>query len=389
MVTINMPRIAYLSESEDDFFKRLNHMMDVSARSLKIKRTVITKLLNEGLYPYTKRYLGTLDNHFSTIGLVGMNEAGLNASWIKADMTDKNCQEFTKKVLNHMRQRLSDYQEEYGDLYNLEATPAESTSYRLAKHDVAQFGDIITASSSDCGEPYYTNSSHLPVGYTDDIFSALDIQDEMQTLYTSGTVFHAFLGEKLPDWEAAANLVRKIAENYRLPYYTMSPTYSICKNHGYLSGEHFTCPHCGETAEVYSRITGYYRPVQNWNAGKTEEYKARKEYDLSNSVLTHENFQRGESVLAAEGEEENGNNADHERAMIFATKTCPNCRIAYGYLDKAGVSYEKLMADENADLVKEYGITQAPTLVIKNGSDVNKYTGAGEIRKFLMEKEVR
>ena len=384
VVTINMPRIAYLSESEDDFFKRLNHMMDVSARSLKIKRTVITKLLNEGLYPYTKRYLGTLDNHFSTIGLVGMNEAGLNASWIKAD-----CQEFTKKVLNHMRQRLSDYQEEYGDLYNLEATPAESTSYRLAKHDVAQFGDIITASSSDCGEPYYTNSSHLPVGYTDDIFSALDIQDEMQTLYTSGTVFHAFLGEKLPDWEAAANLVRKIAENYRLPYYTMSPTYSICKNHGYLSGEHFTCPHCGETAEVYSRITGYYRPVQNWNAGKTEEYKARKEYDLSNSVLTHENFQRGESVLAAEGEEENGNNADHERAMIFATKTCPNCRIAYGYLDKAGVSYEKLMADENADLVKEYGITQAPTLVIKNGSDVNKYTGAGEIRKFLMEKEVR
>lgn len=389
VVTINMPRIAYLSESEDDFFKRLNHMMDVSARSLKIKRTVITKLLNEGLYPYTKRYLGTLDNHFSTIGLVGMNEAGLNASWIKADMTDKNCQEFTKKVLNHMRQRLSDYQEEYGDLYNLEATPAESTSYRLAKHDVAQFGDIITASSSDCGEPYYTNSSHLPVGYTDDIFSALDIQDEMQTLYTSGTVFHAFLGEKLPDWEAAANLVRKIAENYRLPYYTMSPTYSICKNHGYLSGEHFTCPHCGETAEVYSRITGYYRPVQNWNAGKTEEYKARKEYDLSNSVLTHENFQRGESVLAAGGEEENGNNADHERAMIFATKTCPNCRIAYGYLDKAGVSYEKLMADENADLVKEYGITQAPTLVIKNGSDVNKYTGAGEIRKFLMEKEVR
>ena len=169
----------------------------------------------------------------------------------------------------------------------------------------------------------------------------------------------------------------------------MSPTYSICKNHGYLSGEHFTCPHCGETAEVYSRITGYYRPVQNWNAGKTEEYKARKEYDLSNSVLTHENFQRGESVLAAGGEEENGNNADHERAMIFATKTCPNCRIAYGYLDKAGVSYEKLMADENADLVKEYGITQAPTLVIKNGSDVNKYTGAGEIRKFLMEKEVR
>lgn len=389
VVTINMPRIAYLSQDEEDFFKRLDHMMDVSARSLKIKRTVITKLLNEGLYPYTKRYLGTLDNHFSTIGLVGMNEAGLNARWIKADMTHESCQEFTKKVLNHMRERLSDYQEEYGDLYNLEATPAESTSYRLAKHDVEQFEDIITASSSDCGEPYYTNSSHLPVGYTDDIFSALDIQDEMQTLYTSGTVFHAFLGEKLPDWQAAANLVRKIAENYRLPYYTMSPTYSICKNHGYLSGEHFTCPECGEPAEVYSRITGYYRPVQNWNAGKTEEYKARKEYSISNSVLTHEKFSGAQNDTEEIMQAEHTEKAEGDRTMIFATKTCPNCRVAYGYLDKAGVSYEKLMADENAELVEEYGITQAPTLVIKNSSGISKYTGAGEIRKFLMEEEVR
>lgn len=389
VVTINMPRIAYLSQDEEDFFKRLDHMMDVSARSLKIKRTVITKLLNEGLYPYTKRYLGTLDNHFSTIGLVGMNEAGLNARWIKADMTHESCQEFTKKVLNHMRERLSDYQEEYGDLYNLEATPAESTSYRLAKHDVEQFEDIITASSSDCGEPYYTNSSHLPVGYTDDIFSALDIQDEMQTLYTSGTVFHAFLGEKLPDWQAAANLVRKIAENYRLPYYTMSPTYSICKNHGYLSGEHFTCPECGEPAEVYSRITGYYRPVQNWNAGKTEEYKARKEYSISNSVLTHEKFSGAQNDTEGIMQAEHTEKAEGDRTMIFATKTCPNCRVAYGYLDKAGVSYEKLMADENAELVEEYGITQAPTLVIKNSSGISKYTGAGEIRKFLMEEEVR
>lgn len=389
VVTINMPRIAYLSQDEEDFFKRLDHMMDVSARSLKIKRTVITKLLNEGLYPYTKRYLGTLDNHFSTIGLVGMNEAGLNARWIKADMTHESCQEFTKKVLNHMRERLSDYQEEYGDLYNLEATPAESTSYRLAKHDVEQFEDIITASSSDCGEPYYTNSSHLPVGYTDDIFSALDIQDEMQTLYTSGTVFHAFLGEKLPDWQAAANLVRKIAENYRLPYYTMSPTYSICKNHGYLSGEHFTCPECGEAAEVYSRITGYYRPVQNWNAGKTEEYKARKEYSISNSVLTHEKFSGSQNDTEEIMQAEHTEKAEGDRTMIFATKTCPNCRVAYGYLDKAGVSYEKLMADENAELVEEYGITQAPTLVIKNSSGISKYTGAGEIRKFLMEEEVR
>ena len=180
-----------------------------------------------------------------------------------------------------MRERLSDYQEEYGDLYNLEATPAESTSYRLAKHDRARYPEIITASDSQDATPYYTNSSHLPVGYTEDIFAALDIQDELQTLYTSGTVFHAFLGEKLPDWQSAAALVRKIAENYQLPYYTISPTYSVCRDHGYLSGEQYSCPYCGRTTEVYSRITGYYRPVQNWNDGKAQEFKDRKLYDLS------------------------------------------------------------------------------------------------------------
>ena len=220
VVTINLPRIAYLSETPEEFYHRLDHMMDIAARSLKTKRTIITKLLDEGLYPYTKRYLGSFDNHFSTIGLVGMNEVGLNAKWLQADLTHEKTQKFAKDVLNHMRERLSDYQEQYGDLYNLEATPAESTAYRLAKHDVQQFPDIKTAAEPG-GTPYYTNSSHLPVGYTEDIFSALDIQDELQTLYTSGTVFHAFLGEKLPDWKAAADLVRKIAENYRLPYYTM------------------------------------------------------------------------------------------------------------------------------------------------------------------------
>ncbi len=266
VVTINMPRIAYQSTDEADFYKRLDRLMDISARSLKVKRQVITKLLDAGLYPYTKRYLGTFANHFSTIGLVGMNEACLNAKWIRKDLTAPESQQFTKEVLTHMRDRLSDYQEEYGDLYNLEATPAESTSYRMAKHDVKDFPDIITAAPK--GEtPFYTNSSHLPVGYTDDIFSALDVQDELQTLYTSGTVFHAFLGEKMPDWKSAANLVRKIAENYKLPYYTLSPTYSVCRKHGYLSGEKYTCPICGEATEVYSRITGYYRPVQNWNAG--------------------------------------------------------------------------------------------------------------------------
>ena len=381
VVTINMPRIAYLAADETDFYKRLDKMMDIAARSLKVKRTVITKLLDAGLYPYTKRYLGTFDNHFSTIGLVGMNEAGLNAKWIRADMTSPKCQEFTKQVLDHMRERLSDYQEMYGDLYNLEATPAESTSYRLAKHDVELYPDIITAAEPG-GTPYYTNSSHLPVSYTDDIFEALDIQDDLQTRYTSGTVFHAFLGEKLPSWEAAANLVRKIAENYKLPYYTLSPTYSVCKNHGYLSGEQFTCPECGETAEVYSRITGYYRPVQNWNAGKTQEYKERKEYDVEHSVLRHDGpipEVKAEPVQETPVVEESGEN----RAILFATPTCPNCRIACSYLDKAGFAYEKLMAEENADLAIKYGVKQAPTLVIVSGAGFEKFAGAGAIKQFL------
>ena len=283
VVTINLPRIAYLAQDVAEFYNLLDKMMDLAARSLKIKRDIITRLLNEGLYPYTKRYLRTFDSHFSTIGLVGMNEACLNAKWIREDLTHSGAQQFTKAVLNHMRERLSDYQEQYGDLYNLEATPAESTSYRLAKHDVEKYLDIITA-SEEGNNPYYTNSSHLPVGYTADIFEALDIQDELQTLYTSGTVFHVFLGEKLPNWKATANLVRKIAENYQLPYYTLSPTYSICKNHGYLVGEQFTCSECGEPAEVYSRITGYYRPVQHWNDGKAQEYRERRLYDPFHSV---------------------------------------------------------------------------------------------------------
>ena len=337
--------------------------------------------MNEGLYPYTKRYLGTFANHFSTIGLVGMNECCLNAKWLRHSLVEPDAQEFTKQVLNHMRERLSDYQEKYGDLYNLEATPAESTSYRLAKHDVELYPDIITAAEPG-GTPYYTNSSHLPVSYTDDIFEALDIQDDLQTRYTSGTVFHAFLGEKLPSWEAAANLVRKIAENYKLPYYTLSPTYSVCKNHGYLSGEQFTCPECGETAEVYSRITGYYRPVQNWNAGKTQEYKERKEYDIGHSVLRHDGpipEVKAEPVQETPVVEASGEN----RAILFATPTCPNCRIACSYLDKAGFAYEKLMAEENADLAIKYGVKQAPTLVIVSGAGFEKFAGAGAIKQFL------
>ncbi|MBQ6907705.1 MAG: ribonucleoside triphosphate reductase [Clostridia bacterium] len=378
VVTINMPRIAYQAKDKEDFYARLDRMLDIAARSLKVKRTVITKLLDNGLYPYTKRYLGTFNNHFSTIGLVGMNEAGLNANWLKKDMTHRETQDFTIEVLNHMRERLSDYQEEYGDLYNLEATPAESTAYRLAKHDKKRFPDIVTANEN--GTPYYTNSSHLPVGFTEDIFSALDIQDELQTLYTSGTVFHAFLGEKLPDWSAAANLVRKIAENYKLPYYTMSPTYSVCKNHGYIAGEVATCPECGEKTEVYSRITGYYRPVQNWNDGKTQEYKDRRTYDIANSKITRNGVINEKAVEEPKVQKIS---AEGDAVYLFATPTCPNCKIAGVTLDKAGIAYEKIYANEHPEMAEEYGIKQAPTLVVISDGEVSKFTGVSDIKKYI------
>ena len=399
VVTINMPRIAYLAKDEADFYARLDRMMDIAARSLKIKRGVITKLLDEGLYPYTKRYLGTFDNHFSTIGLIGMNEVGLNAKWLGMDLTHEETQQFTKDVLNHMRERLSDYQEAYGDLYNLEATPAESTTYRLAKHDVAQFPDIKTA-GYEGDTPFYTNSSHLPVEYTSDIFDALDIQDDLQTLYTSGTVFHTFLGEKLPDWKAAATLVRKIAENYRLPYYTLSPTYSVCKEHGYIAGEHFTCPTCGKKAEVYSRITGYYRPVQNWNDGKAQEYKNRTVYDILHSGAP------AEKPVEAVKEERPVMGGKHPtRTMVtmtkddvkiqhpdsvkylFTTSTCPNCKIAKQMLAEAEEEYQLIDAEKNPELVSRYGIMQAPTLVVIEGDETKKYVNASNIQKYVEENE--
>ena len=424
VVTINMPRIAYLAKDEEDFYKRLDDLMDIAARSLKTKRTVITKLLENGLYPYTKRYLGTFSNHFSTIGLIGMNEVGLNAKWLRADLTSPKTQRFTRDVLNHMRERLSDYQEKYGDLYNLEATPAESTTYRFALHDKEQFPDIITANMD--GKPYYTNSSHLPVGYTEDIFSALDIQDDLQTLYTSGTVFHAFLGEKLPDWKAAANLVRKIAENYKLPYYTMSPTYSVCKDHGYLTGEQFTCPICGNKTEVYSRITGYYRPVQNWNDGKAQEYKDRMVYNIGHSHLTHKGPKpapndNAEAIYAAineraccdpvqpiikeapaeapKAEKPAAETSAAENSvtiavkpessvsiLLFKTPSCPNCKAAGAILDRAGVEYQPLNANEERELVQKFGIKQAPTLVLVNGDSFEKYRGVSDIKGWLMHK---
>ncbi|HKM33314.1 MAG TPA: ribonucleoside triphosphate reductase [Lachnospiraceae bacterium] len=379
VVTINMPRIAYMSSDKDEFFKRLNHMMDIAARSLKIKRGVITRLLDEGLYPYTKRYLGSFENHFSTIGLIGMNEVGLNANWLRADMTDSKTQEFTKEVLNHMRNRLSDYQEKYGDLYNLEATPAESATYRLAKHDRKSWPAIKTA--GHIGDtPYYTNSSNLPVDYTTDIFDSLDIQDELQTLYTSGTVFHAFLGEKLPDWKAAANLVKTIADNYKLPYYTLSPTYSICKEHGYLAGEVNVCPHCGQRTEVYSRITGYYRPVQNWNDGKLQEYANRTEYDLGHSVLkrpintvvTLSNYDEDVEVTVEKSD---------QVMYLFTTKTCPNCKLAKEYLK--GQKYMLIDAEENIELAQRYQVMQAPTLVVVEDDQYRKYVNTSNIKKYV------
>ena len=384
VVTINMPRIAYLSATKEDFYRRLDRLMDVAARSLDIKRRIITKLLDEGLYPYTKHYLGGFGNHFSTIGLVGMNEACLNANWIRCDLTNEKAQNFTGEVLDHMRERLSDYQEKYGDLFNLEATPAESTSYRLAKHDVARYPDIITA-NEEGGSPYYTNSSHLPVGYTEDVFTALEIQDKLQTKYTSGTVFHTFLGEKLPDWQAAAALVRKIAENFELPYYTMSPTYSVCKNHGYLKGEQHICPECGAATEVYSRITGYYRPVQNWNDGKTQEFKDRKVYNIENSKLKRIKTMVEEAKAQSAGAPVVAKDA---KTLLFVGATCPNCKVAVQMLDKAGIGYETVMSQDNMELCREYGVMSTPTLVITDGETVEKYAGAAAIKQFVKSEQV-
>ena len=366
VVTINMPRIAYLAKDQEDFYNRLDKLMDIAARSLHVKRDILKRLLDEGLYPYTKRYLGSFDNHFSTIGLVGMNECCLNANWLREDLTHPAAQQFTKEVLNHMRERLADYQELYpGELYNFEATPAESTTYRFAKHDLQRYPDIITAGGKNGDAPYYTNSSHLPVGYTEDMFEALDIQDELQTLYTSGTVFHGFLGEKLPSWESAASLVRKIAENYKLPYYTLSPTYSVCQDHGYITGEHFTCPTCGKPTEVYSRITGYYRPVQNWNDGKIQEFKERRIYDLD-AVRKEKQAQE-----------------EQEKIYLFTTKTCPNCPVAKNMLDEAQIAYTPIAAEEQPELARRYNIRQAPSLVIADGDAYMSYCGVEEIRKFI------
>ncbi|VDN46466.1 Ribonucleoside triphosphate reductase [Petrocella atlantisensis] len=389
VVTINLPRIGYLAENEQDFFYRLDNVMDLAARSLKIKKDVITRLLNEGLYPYTKRYLGHFSSHFSTIGIIGMNEATLNAKWIGKNLIDEKARAFALKVLDHMRDRLSDYQEAYGDLYNLEATPAESTTYRLAKMDKVKYTDIISAGKNR-GIPYYTNSTHLPVDHTVDIFDALDLQDAFQGKYTSGTVFHGFLGEKLSGWQEAAKLVKVIAENYKLPYYTLSPTYSICENHGYLNGEVHQCPECGHKTEVYSRITGYYRPVQHWNDGKTQEYKERKEYIVDDAIkevikepAQNVKFKAQVNTSKQEvgGEEKAASLLEDPKALLFTTKTCPSCQVAKAYLGEKH-SYRIVDAEEELGLVEKFKVMTAPTLVVLSEGDYDSYSGLASIRRF-------
>ncbi|MDO4499899.1 MAG: ribonucleoside triphosphate reductase [Erysipelotrichaceae bacterium] len=382
VVTINLPRIAYLSNDEAEFYNRLDKMMDIAARSLRVKREVVTKLLDNGLYPYTKKYLGTFKNHFSTIGLVGMNEACLNAKWLKMDLTKTESQDFAIDVLNHMRERLVQYQEKYGDLYNLEATPAESTAFRLAKRDKKVFPDIITANDMS-GVAYYTNSSHLPVGFTNDIFEALDIQDKLQTLYTSGTVFHTFLGEKLPDWKAAANLVKKIADNYRLPYYTLSPTYSICQEHGYLTGEQYTCPICGKKTEVWSRITGYYRPVQNWNDGKAQEFKDRQTYISEGSVLKARDLSE-ETVVETVKEEValSGNDV----VTVYVQDHCPKCKGAEQRLQLSGLPFKVVNCTENMEEAKRLGLTETPTIIDVDGTRFVGSNAAAEWLKYNKNK---
>ncbi|MBF1183139.1 MAG: ribonucleoside triphosphate reductase [[Eubacterium] sulci] len=394
VVTLNLPRIAYLSSTKEEFYSMLDKYMDIAARSLDTKRKVINRLLEEGLYPYTKRYLGAFNNHFSTIGLVGMNETILNAKWIDSDITKTEGRDFSIEVLNHMRDRLSDYQEMYGDLFNLEATPAESTTYRFAKHDTEEFADIITAACKDQA-PYYTNSTHLPVNYTEDIFDALEMEDEMQTLYTSGTVFHGFLGERMPDWKAAANLVKKIAYNFKLPYYTLSPTYSICENHGYIAGEHFSCPHCGNATEVYSRITGYYRPVRNWNDGKSSEFENRKTYEPEELFSVNRNLLEeagvemprvGTQTLGrANRVESPASNSDAEKLILVTTKTCPNCQAAKNYLNQAGIEYDVILADEadGAEIAVQYNISAAPTLIVQSGEEAELYSNVSNIRAYI------
>jgi ribonucleoside-triphosphate reductase (formate) len=421
VVTINMPRIAYTSKTRKEFYRKLSSLMSLAKKSLEIKRVVVTRLLDSDFYPYSKRYLGNFDSHFSTIGLLGLNEMCLNASWIGETIAEEHGKKFAEEVLDYMREELKNYQEETGNLYNLEATPAESTTFRLAKIDAERHSRITTAGGKDGEAPFYTNSCHLPVGYTDDIFEALTIQDDLQTRFTGGTVFHTFLGEKLEDWTAASELVKKVANGFRLPYFTLSPTYSICPKCGYIQGEVYNCTDCNTETEVYSRITGYYRPVQHWNDGKAQEFKERKVYDVHNGecksskgknrvaakteevceatvasqVSNDASFEQGLfgaatecSTVSEESVVKAGFNTPvssvKEKVMLFTTKSCPNCPKAKDELEGLD-NIEFIDAEENMDISREYGIRSVPTLVVKGEDGTENFIGISDIQKFKTE----
>lgn len=407
VVTINMPRIAYLSRSEDEFFTRLDELMDIAAESLTIKRKMIARLMNNGLFPYTKRYLQHLNNHFNTIGICGMNEASLNLGG--PDMSDPDARQFALRVLNHMRDRLSEYQEASGELFNLEATPAESTSYRLALHDRRRFADIITSGDED---PFYTNSSQLPVDATRDIFDALDAQDELQTRYTGGTVFHGFLGEAIEDWRTARELVKTIAWNYRLPYFTISPTFSVCAKHGYLTGEHHFCPHCREEGresappEIYSRIVGYYRSLVNWNHGKREEFTTRTTYAGWEQSIAPEDREHPVTAIASTAPETAdkstampeiiapGSGTEALRVTYFYQERCANCGAMGRALETAvadpcclEVQRIDVAAPQGFEQAAAAGITATPTLIVHDaaGAELWRTSDPREAQALLID----
>jgi len=381
VVTINLPRIGYMSKTRQQFFNRLNQLMEIAKTSLELKRQVVSKLLDQGLFPYTQRYLKHMNNHFSTIGINGMHECCLN--FLGSSIASPEGQDFAKEVLRYMRKRMSDFQEETGNLYNLEATPAESTAYRFARIDKKKLQGIIQSGGEEDGETFYTNSSALPVDFTDDLFGALELQEELQSLYTGGTVFHAFLGESVTDVEACKTLVKKIAGGYKLPYFSISPTFSVCRKHGMMPGEHEKCPTCGEEAEVYSRITGYYRPVKNWNKGKQSEYKKRSEYSLTES-LKSEKCKALE--LTAEQLSDKVELTEGTSFKFFYSDNCVKCPPVKEYIKTLGLNgqFVNAYSDEGIDEAQNFGVRSLPAVVfLENGVVLNTAHSIEGIRQCL------
>ncbi len=362
VVTINMPRIGYVSQNESDFFQRLDALMELAKDSLECKRKTIQKMTQQGLFPYTKRYLHTFDNHFSTIGLIGMHECCLN--FLHASIASPEGHAFTEKVLLHMREKLKDFQEKTGNLYNLEATPAEGTSYRLAKIDKEKYPNILQSGDTD---PYYTNSSNLPVDYTADVFEALKQQESLQTKYTGGTVFHVFLGESLPDAKSCRTLIQQIVRNFRIPYVSISPTFSVCEHHGRFTGKQEFCPTCGAEMEVYSRITGYYRAVSFWNKGKKEEFKQRVTYDVSKRSVGKDGSDATNPAPCCASQEKLAPKEEPKwiQPLFFHNDTCVKCQSIKPFLREQHFKglYINTSEDAGFALAKKYQIRNLPALV--------------------------